>query len=158
VKKRTDLERLRVVIHEFHKVSAEDLHGRKDWNTAEAGHSVCSMAPVLEREFVLRLSPRLNIVEPERTPLQANGAVPADLKTTAEHHRANAILVGEYVEIGDQVYVSLRIVEVETMLVIAAARGVFAADSLRLLGGADAHEEKHHEEKHHEPRGYPQFR
>ena len=61
------------------------------------------------------------------------------------------MLVGDYVEIGDEVYVSLRVIDIETMLVIAAARGVFEAHSLRLLGGAgnahEAHGDEHDDER-----------
>ena len=63
MEKRADPQRLRLLIYEFHNASTTGPHTDKP-AAEQVGHAGCSIAPVLENEFVLRLSPRLNVLEP----------------------------------------------------------------------------------------------
>ena len=134
LEERTDLQKLRVLVYEIHRLSPVNPRvGRRHGAREAYGHG-SKIGSLLEHEFVVHLSRHLNIVESEHTAGHEATATEADLKEMAEGHGANAVLAGDYMEIGDDVYVSIRIVDVESMVVLGAARGIFDSGSLRVLG------------------------
>ena len=137
---RADAGSLRVLVYEIHATSPDNPHVSRGGNQECApGHSHGDgLGSLLEHELVVRLSSHLNVVESEH-------AAPRDeeeheeeheevgLRTFAEHYGANAVLAGDYMTVGDQVVLTLRIVELQSMLVVAAARAVLPAESLTVL-------------------------
>ncbi len=156
IEKRTDLQRLRLLVYEIHPMLPQKPRASRR-HPAEAVHDQATpIGLVLEHEFVLHLSDHVNIVESEHADHQRS-ATEAELKTVANRYGANAVLAGDYIQIGKDVYVSVRVIDVESMLVIGAARGVFRSRSLRRLGGHAQGEEDHSRDSSG-PGRYSQFR
>lgn len=133
LEQRKDARALRILVYEIHATEASNPRvGRA---SAAPAHGD-DLGTLLEHELVVALAPRLNIVEAERAAAGSELLVGAGLKRLAEHFGANAVLAGDYLrEEGGGVRLSLRIIDVDSMLVVAAATGVIPA------GGLDDHSE-----------------
>jgi hypothetical protein len=157
VERRTDLSRLRLLVYEIHPMSRLDPRANRRHPAVVVHHEASQIGAVLEHEFVLHLSEHVNIVESEHSDRHQDSADEAGLKAAAKHHDANAVLAGDYIQIGKDVYVSVRVIDVDSMLVIGAARGVLRSGSLRRLGG-DSQAEAAHTRRRLSSGGYARFR
>ena len=120
--RRTDLSAMRLFIDELE----EDLSMTLDGRTL-ASHEHAAVNKKLEQELMAALSNRTNLLdlgldlEPDRMSHPRSGA---ELRELAEEYGATHAVVGSYVRQGENLLLSIRIVEVKTLLIVASARGV----------------------------------
>lgn len=120
---RADLRSLRVFIDEFRPDPLESStrvvsdRARRD-----------RIRHALEREFLLVLANRLYVVETE--PASVLDSVYADPDAPIVPHGPTHLLVGDYVDRGEDVVLSVRLVDANTGVILAATRGSVPVSTL----------------------------
>ncbi len=118
---RTDLQSVRLRLHAFQETRARDrpVHDR---NRLRRVHAI---AEELELAFLVALSQRLHVVDPELARGETFGLPDTDADWTAIPVKATHFLIGSYIRRPhDRLVVSVRIVEAHSLLVVAASQGV----------------------------------
>ena len=82
IEKRTDLQRLRLLVYEIHPMLPQEPRASRRHPAEAVHHEATPIGSVLEHEFVLHLSDHVNIVESEHTDHQGS-ATEAELKKVA---------------------------------------------------------------------------
>ena len=87
----------------------------------------------LEHAFTLELSRRLNVLDTEHAKALGVNASEEDVRSLAIELGATHVLVGDYVTKQDGLTLSLRLIDPESLLIVAAVRGKIAASDLGIL-------------------------
>ena len=114
---------MRVWVYEIHETGPEPVVAVARYGV-QPHHGGDEIGVALEHEFTIALSNHLYLVEAEfYTPLlgRTSGATQGDL---AAARGATHLLVGDYQRKGSELLVSVRLVDVESRLIVAAASGV----------------------------------
>ena len=88
----------------------------------------------LQKEVVVAIANRLNVVETELGNANAPDLRRTALHDAADHFGASHFLIGDYVMNGAEVMLSLRLVDAESSLIVSAARGPVRVPGLRGRG------------------------
>jgi len=115
---RTDLRSLRVSIHEFRRDAAA-VDARVVSDRAREDR----IRHALEREFLLVLANRLYVVE-------TGAASAAEDDAQAAPSGPTHLLVGDYVDRGEEIVLSVRLVDAHTGVIVAATRGTVPVPAL----------------------------
>lgn len=118
---RTDLSSMRVVIDGVREAQPRFTHPIPSLARAQELETISAE---LEHELVMALSDRLHILDTRGQAASAPSSGPVDVGALAEHWGATHALVGEFVCKEDDLVVSVRLVEADSLLIVAAARGV----------------------------------
>jgi TolB-like protein len=86
----------------------------------------------LQHHVLMEINTKLNILEKGFMPPPELARPGSELRAWAKQTNATHVLVGDYVVRGDDICISLRLVDVETRLIVAAAGGM-------VPGGAGRH-------------------
>ena len=118
---RSSLRSMRVWLYEIHETRPEPA-------SAQFGvgrhHGDDAIGTALAHELVITLCARLNLVEAEVLPPPAAQVSNASLGDLAAAYGATHLLAGDYLRKGDALLVSVRLIETDSRLIVAAARGV----------------------------------
>jgi hypothetical protein len=115
-RERTDLRQLRVWVAEIHETRPQTARA------SAGGASDDLIALQLEHELVIALAMRLNVIDSELVEPAATGASAA-LVERAAAQSATHVLVGDYVRQRDVLQVTVRLIDADSHLIAAAARG-----------------------------------
>jgi len=107
---RADLRHIRAYVHEMNELSAAD--GR---------HATSAIATEIEHQLLLALHSRINVIDTQLSELGA--ASHADPLNSARSYHATHVLIGDYARDGDDLMVCLRLVDVESKVIVAASEG-----------------------------------
>ncbi len=118
---RANLGAMRVWLYEVHEIQPEAASGRSG---VGRGHGDDLIGAALAHEFVIALSGKLNLVDAELFTPQTFQESDASLGDRAAAYGVTHLLVGDYVRSGDELAVSIRLIEADSRLIVAAARGV----------------------------------
>jgi hypothetical protein len=118
-RQRVELNRVRVVVQDIRPLQAA-LAQRPTANPSERADLV---GVALEHAFVNALAVRLNVVESERVSPAVARAPASTLSDLASTYGATHLLVGDYQRRRGEVLVSVRLIEAESHLIIAAVSG-----------------------------------
>jgi len=126
-RQRVELGQMRVVVRDIRELRSVASGQR---NAAQPAHEDV-LGKTLEHEFVIALATRVNVVESELVgPLTAQ--VPAStLSDLASTYGATHLLVGDYRRGDGLLAVSVRLIDADTHVIVAAARGTVTLPELR---------------------------
>jgi len=128
VEVRTDVSRMRVLVHEVLEGREEAPYAlRTQTTTAQSAQ----LARELEHELVLALSSRLNLLAVDQAERGAQAAPQESMQSRAERFGATHALVGEFVREGDDLLVTVRLIDTENLLIVGVARGLVPLESLQ---------------------------
>lgn len=116
---RTDLRSMRTCIHTFREESPAPETGVRR-TAAVSGEARIGQA--LEQEFMLALANQIYVIDSE----SLGGEALADTETAADtcsHAGASHVLIGSYVLHGAELELSVRLVDTDSHVIIAATRG-----------------------------------
>lgn len=119
---RTDLSGMRVCVH--------DIQAREGASARSA-----AIGDALEREFVVALSNDLNLLDAEFSGADAPSLEVDGPSSVGEHHGATHLLVGSYHERGEDLVVTVRLIDAESHLIVSAARGTVSKSEFEDLSG-----------------------
>lgn len=126
-RERADLRQIRVWVAEIHETRPETTRA----SMQETPDDLIGLR--LEHELVIALATRLNVVEAEL--VEPPPASPrAALGESAAARGATHVLVGDYVRQRDALQITLRLVDAESRLIVAAARGEVKLAEIGLMG------------------------
>jgi FlgO protein len=128
LEQRKDPRTMMVLVYEIHEVNTSNPHSGQGGD--EEAHIESEIGTRLEHELVVALSGKVNIVESEHADGRSAGPGDAGLRELAESYGANAVLAGDFVEKQGELHVTLRIVDIESMLIVAAASSMIPRSSL----------------------------
>ena len=118
---RTDVRSLRVCVHWIREVNPQagvrvseigSRHGRGKGVEQE-----------LQHRFIDSLSNRLNVIEFELAEQEDPEVMTSGMEALIEAYGVTHILVGDFVRRGKELDVSVRLVEADTLLIVASANG-----------------------------------
>lgn len=118
---RIDMRTVRVCVHE---IGADPMESRAMAASSLTVPGDDWVGRELQKEIVVAIANRLNVVDTELGRMNAPDLRKTTLHDAAKHFGASHFLVGDYVSRGDEVILSLRLVDSESNLIVAAARGV----------------------------------
>jgi len=121
---RVDLRQVHACLHDIHALVPE---GKVQ--PAEAAVTRTTLARELEQEFVLVLHSRMNLVEADLMPPPSEGE-DTQVSSMAKYYGASHLLVGDYSIRDDDLLISIRLVDAESMIIVAAAGGTVPVSSL----------------------------
>ena len=126
--------------HDEERVSPRSLRGETadGPDRGEHGHLADPIGAELEHAFTVELSRRLNVLDIEHAQALGVSASEEDVLNLTKELGATHVLVGDYVEKGDGLALSLRLVDPESVLIVAAARGKIAASDLGSLSSTSS--------------------
>jgi flagellar FlgO protein len=122
-RQRVELGQMRVVVR-----AIEELHPAPT-GPRPAGNPVQRTDPIsetLEHEFVIALAGQLNVLESELVEPPVSSTTPSTLSEMASSYGATHLLAGDYQRSGDKLVVSVRLIDAESKIIVAAARGTVA--------------------------------
>lgn len=144
---RVNVGAMRLWVEEIHRTDTAAAHGA--FGATHSGGD--SLGLILEHEFVVALSRRVNLVDKEAAGNPETATLNPTLTDRAEFYAATHVLVGDYIEQGNDVMISVRLVDAKSRLIVAAASGLLvgAAEDLDSQeGGVDEdHEESEESEE-----------
>lgn len=118
---RVDMRSVRVCVHE---IGADPMEARAMAASSLTVPGDDWVGRELQKEIVVAIANRLNVVDTELGRMDAPDLRKTKLHDAADHFGASHFLVGDYVSRGDEVILSVRLVDSESNLIVAAARGV----------------------------------
>ena len=127
-RERADLRQIRVWVAEIHETRPETTRA----SMRDAPDDMIGMR--LEHELVIALATRLNVVESEIVEPALATPARATLGESAAARGATHVLVGDYVRQRDALQITVRLVDAESRLIVAAARGAVKLAEVGLLG------------------------
>ncbi len=131
-RQRVELNQMRVVVREIHELRPAPVSPRA------AAYPVRREDPIghaLEHEFVIALATRVNVVESEMVGPSTAEVSASTLSDLASTYGATHLLVGDYQKSEYVLVVSVRLIDADSHVIVAAARGTVAFPELDEGGG-----------------------
>ena len=119
-RQRVELSQMRVLVKEIHELRSAPATVREAAAPVRHGDPI---SEVLEHELVIALASRVNVVESEFTAPAVTKASAVTLSDVASTYGATHLLAGDYMRSDDQLVVTVRLIDVDTRVIVAAARG-----------------------------------
>jgi hypothetical protein len=127
-KERADLRQIRVWVAEIRETRSQPTVPTANGMPADL------IGVRLEHELVIALATRLNVVESELLEPGLVTTARAALGESAAQRGATHVLVGDYVRQRDAIQITLRLVDADSRLIVAAARGSVKLSEIGLMG------------------------
>ena len=128
-RQRVELNRVRVVVQEIRPLRFAPPGERAAANPPEGEDAV---GVALEHGFVIALASRLNVVESEEIAPAVRHTPANTLGDVAATYGATHLLIGDYQRRRDGFLVSVRLVDAESHLIVAAVAGTVAVPEIAL--------------------------
>jgi len=128
-RQRVELNRVRVVVQEIRPLRFAPPGERAAANPPEGEDAV---GVALEHGFVIALASRLNVVESEEVAPAVRHTPANTLGDVAATYGATHLLIGDYQRRRDGFLVSVRLVDAESHLIVAAVAGTVAVPEIAL--------------------------
>jgi hypothetical protein len=127
-RERADLRPMRVWVAEIRETRQETARV----SVRESSGDVLGLR--LEHELVIALAARLNVIESEVGEAELTAGAGAALGERAAARGATHVLIGDYVRQRDRLQLTVRLIDADSRLIVAAARGEVRLGEVSLTG------------------------
>ena len=124
--RRIDVRNLRVSVQWIHNLGPTHTSGM--WDTSHGSQE--GIGRRLQHEFVIALSRRLNVIEIELLTEEVEGLMAGGVSSLVTNYGITHVLVGDFVQEGNDLNVQVRLVDAESYQIVAAASGTISVRSL----------------------------